>query len=84
MVGASCGYPISARNERAHIIFLVTVNAAISSAIVEESAVTVCFLLRVKKLPERRPLWGVHPVCNFLSMCCESQKVNLYYVNLLE
>ncbi len=49
MVGSSCGYPISASNERAHIISLMTVNAAMSSAIVDESAVTVCFLLRVKK-----------------------------------
>jgi hypothetical protein len=60
-VGSTCGYPISASNEQAHIISFVTVNAAISSAIVDESAVTVCYLLRVKKLPERRPIWSVQP-----------------------
>ncbi len=68
IVGSSCGYPISASNERAHIISLVTVNAAMSSAIVNESAVTACYLLRVKKLFERLPICSVHPVCDFRPM----------------
>ena len=68
MVGSSCGYRISASKERAHMITFVTVNVAISSAIVDESAVTVCFLLRVKKPPERRSKWSVQQICDFLSM----------------
>ena len=61
-------YILTASKDRAHIISFVTVNAAMSSAMVEESAVTVCFLLLVKKLPERRPICRVQPVCDFLSM----------------
>ncbi len=56
IVGSSCGYPISASKDRAHMISFVTaITKEISSAIMNESAVAVCFLLRVRKLPERLP-----------------------------
>ena len=50
-----------------------------SSAIVDESAVTVCFLQRVKKLPERRPMCKVHPVCDFQSMWLQYEASTVAY-----